>query len=129
MEKNLYLGMKNDEQKLQLAREVCLNPLYAHVNGCALSQWSAVPTLSREKLVAIPLAQRLFVTWSQVEILRPTSGTSGKGILIIPRNSSSVLKHHKISQKTAFYSVLTTSAELNRREPGRGALSRIWPSS
>jgi phenylacetate-coenzyme A ligase PaaK-like adenylate-forming protein len=49
--------------------------------------WSAVPFLTRAAIQATPLAERLFIPWAEVEALRLTSGTSGKGALCMPRLS------------------------------------------
>jgi phenylacetate-coenzyme A ligase PaaK-like adenylate-forming protein len=47
--------------------------------------WQKVPLLPKEHIVATPFNQRLFTDRKEIPYIRHTSGTSGKGILIMPR--------------------------------------------
>lgn len=47
--------------------------------------WEQVPLLTKERLIATPFNERLFLPFNQVTSVRVTSGTSGKGILLFPR--------------------------------------------
>lgn len=77
--------MPSNEDLLQLAKTAYTHPLYKHVQDQVANDWSLIPTISRAELQRTVLRDRLFVSFRDVEILRPTSGTSGKGILIVPR--------------------------------------------
>jgi phenylacetate-coenzyme A ligase PaaK-like adenylate-forming protein len=47
--------------------------------------WAQVPLLTKERLIATPFKERLFLPLEHVTSVRVTSGTSGKGILLFPR--------------------------------------------
>lgn len=47
--------------------------------------WRDVPLSSKADLLATPVARRIFVPLAEVGTITFTSGTSGKGILIVPR--------------------------------------------
>lgn len=50
------------------------------------SEWKALPYLTKEDLVATPYGDRLFVPFAEAGSIRVSSGTSGRGIVLIPRN-------------------------------------------
>ncbi|NQV93245.1 hypothetical protein HQ403_01975 [Candidatus Kaiserbacteria bacterium] len=50
--------------------------------------WEDIPFLSRGEIQKFPMHERLYVDEKDVEIIRPTSGTSGAGILPVPRTMS-----------------------------------------
>jgi phenylacetate-coenzyme A ligase PaaK-like adenylate-forming protein len=52
-------------------------------------QWAAVPTLSKADIIAVPVMERLFLTLRDIDTIRLTSGTTGTGILIMPRQFAS----------------------------------------
>lgn len=49
------------------------------------AQWRTLPFLTKEDLLASPLRERVFIPLREVDHLRPSSGTSGKGALFSPR--------------------------------------------
>lgn len=49
------------------------------------SDWVRVPLLSREDIAQAPFWDRLYVPRKDVNVVRPTSGTSGRGITLSPR--------------------------------------------
>lgn len=50
-----------------------------------LGKWGEVPFLIRREIQDANFFERLYVNESEVDIIRPTSGTSGMGVLPIPR--------------------------------------------
>lgn len=50
--------------------------------------WSEVPFLTRADIVRVPLRERTFIPWRDVAAIRPTSGTSGRGIMCMARTMS-----------------------------------------
>lgn len=48
--------------------------------------WQTLPFLTKEFLVGNPFFERLFVPWDQAHSVRVSSGTSGRGVVLIPRN-------------------------------------------
>ncbi len=48
--------------------------------------WQTLPFLTKELLVGTPFFERLFVPWNQAHSVRVSSGTSGRGVVLIPRN-------------------------------------------
>ncbi len=61
-------------------------------------QWEALPFLTKTDLLAKSLAERSFIPLSEIDHLRVSSGTSGKGVLFSPRthvrNMDYRLKYH-----------------------------------
>lgn len=51
----------------------------------SIDEWNALPYVQKEDLIAAPLRKRVFIPLSEVDHLRPSSGTSGKGVLFSPR--------------------------------------------
>lgn len=51
-----------------------------------LPEWQALPLLTKERLVQEPFFDRLFVPFEKAHSIRTSSGTSGRGIVLIPRN-------------------------------------------
>lgn len=51
--------------------------------------WRRVPTFSKADIIAAPVKERFFLPLSQTETITSTSGTSGKGIVIMPRHMPS----------------------------------------
>lgn len=66
---------------------------YARIGFCApetmdsLAVWRTIPTISKSDIVGVPFEKRLFVPLSDVDVIRTTSGTTGSGILCMPRVS------------------------------------------
>lgn len=52
-----------------------------------LTAWQALPLLSRKEIVATPFWERVFVPPAKLPFIRNTSGTSGEGVFIVPRNT------------------------------------------
>lgn len=50
--------------------------------------WEAVPLLTRKDIAARPLRERTLIPWQDVEAIRPTSGTTGRGIMCMGRIAS-----------------------------------------
>ncbi len=51
-------------------------------------EWSMVPFLTRDEIQRVPLWSRIFSPDKRkVNAIRPTSGTSGKGVLLMPRTT------------------------------------------
>lgn len=48
--------------------------------------WEKLPLLTKEQLVQTPFFDRLFVPWHKAHSVRVSSGTSGRGVVLIPRN-------------------------------------------
>ncbi|MEK7628874.1 MAG: hypothetical protein AAB421_05705 [Patescibacteria group bacterium] len=70
-----------------------------------LQEWRTLPFLTKEKLVATPFLERLFVPWEKAHSIRTSSGTSGRGVVLIPRNfhvDRSYLKE-KFTRILSFY--------------------------
>ncbi|MBP9669077.1 MAG: phenylacetate--CoA ligase family protein [Candidatus Pacebacteria bacterium] len=61
-----------------------------HVSDVAFpndhAAWCTLPFLTKEHLVSTPFFKRLFVPWHDAHSVRVSSGTSGRGIVLIPRN-------------------------------------------
>lgn len=55
--------------------------------------WRDIPFLTRDELQSAPYHDRLFIPDSQVGIVRLTSGTSGRGLLLMPRMNDEGEKH------------------------------------
>lgn len=49
------------------------------------NEWSRVPLLTKEDIMKVPMSNRLFIPLDEVGTIRFTSGTTGKGILVMPR--------------------------------------------
>lgn len=49
-------------------------------------EWQALPFLSKDEMVAVPLEHRTFIPKEEVLFYRNSSGTSGRGLAMIPRN-------------------------------------------
>lgn len=47
--------------------------------------WTALPYLTRQEIQQTSFQKRLFVPQSSIDILRVTSGTSGAGLIVVPR--------------------------------------------
>lgn len=54
-------------------------------NPCTKEAWEHIPLLSKENVMGRPLSERLFVPRERVESIRTTSGTTGAGLLAMPR--------------------------------------------
>lgn len=52
----------------------------------SINEWRTLPLLTKERLVREPFFDRLFVPFEQAHSIRTSSGTSGRGIVLIPRN-------------------------------------------
>lgn len=80
------LDSVKNSQKSNLYRDKYLTnkSVESFLNGdnCA---WEDIPLLSRDEIQKTPFYERLYVDVHDIEIIRPTSGTSGAGILPIPR--------------------------------------------
>lgn len=50
------------------------------------TDWERLPFLTKEALVRTPLTDRLFVPFEHAHSIRMSSGTSGRGVVLIPRN-------------------------------------------
>ncbi len=48
-------------------------------------EWQKLPPLTKDALIATPFAQRIFIPQSEIDHVRPSSGTSGKPPLFSPR--------------------------------------------
>lgn len=51
----------------------------------SIEEWRTLPFTTKADLLARPLRERTFLPFSDIDHLRPTSGTSGKGALFCPR--------------------------------------------
>lgn len=51
-----------------------------------IEEWRSLPFLSKEDIMATPFGERLFVPFAQAHSVRMSSGTSGRGVVLIPRN-------------------------------------------
>lgn len=75
----------------------------------SMEQWGALPFLQKEDLLAKPLRERAFISLSQIDHLRPSSGTSGKGVLFSPRTPlrgmDYRLKYHDFKHPILAYTV------------------------
>jgi phenylacetate-CoA ligase len=49
-------------------------------------EWSTIPLLSKEDIASTPLEKRIFVPKEDVLFYRTSTGTSNRGVVIIPRN-------------------------------------------
>ena len=49
-------------------------------------EWESLPLLSKNDIQSVPFHQRVFITETEMDVIRMTSGTTGK-ILTIPRNN------------------------------------------
>ena len=52
----------------------------------SLKAWRALPFLRKKDLYETPLLERIFTDIADADVLRTSSGTSGGGVLITPRN-------------------------------------------
>ena len=50
-----------------------------------VQEWETIPLLTKEDIAAVPLERRLFVPRDNVPSYRVSSGTSNRGIVLIPR--------------------------------------------
>src|SRR4051812_21126276 len=48
-------------------------------------EWGRVPFLAKADVLAMPYERRVFVPHQEVETIGATSGTSGSGVLLVPR--------------------------------------------
>lgn len=60
-----------------------------HKTPLSIAEWEALPFLTKKDLIAVPFERRLFVPFENAGVIRMTSGTSGAGILLFPRNDPS----------------------------------------
>ncbi len=72
-------------------------------------EWSALPFLTKADLLAKSLAERSFIPLSEVDHLRVSSGTSGKGVLFSPRTHVREMDYrlHYHNFKNAFMAFTT----------------------
>ena len=51
----------------------------------SIGEWRALPPLTKDALLSSPMRDRLYAPLSEIDHIRASSGTSGKGVLFSPR--------------------------------------------
>lgn len=80
---------KRKEEALRLVLENKYSAFYREHYATILPKphhWHDIPFLTREAIMRVPLAKRTFIPADAVDSIGMTSGTSGRGLLLIPRD-------------------------------------------
>lgn len=81
--RRLYTSEYSDFYRKKYAGNEAVQSLVAGMQSAEL--WPHVPFLTRDEILSASYESRLFIPENKVGILRLTSGTSGKGVLLMPR--------------------------------------------
>ncbi|MBX4192245.1 hypothetical protein KW798_02040 [Candidatus Parcubacteria bacterium] len=66
-------------------------------------EWNSIPFVTKKDILATPMEQRIFVPAQKIDSIRCTSGTSGTGILCMPRSYPTPLGAYRGSRILSFY--------------------------
>lgn len=68
------------------------SPMYRDLYGLktssklrAIDEWEKLPLITRDFLQSYPFHKRIFIPFAQLDSIKSSSGSSGKGVLITPR--------------------------------------------
>lgn len=62
-----------------------------HNGGGSEKEWLSVPCLTKSDILKVPYNERIFTPLHDVDMIRYTSGTSGRGVLCLPLSTQSPL--------------------------------------
>ncbi len=72
----------------------------------SVAEWKQIPPVSKEDIIRVPWKERLYLPEDEIDAIRITSGTTGKGVLILPRlwpRQSTVVRYWGEKVMTFYY--------------------------
>ena len=68
-----------------------------------IEEWRAIPFTRKEDIVSTPFMQRLFLPYEEIRTVRTSSGTSKRGVTLVPRSRILSRRYYKRFTDRAFF--------------------------